>query len=196
LLIKQLNITSPHWLYNNEHPAFAKLLMGISISHYFHAHSMLFQARISSILLGAALVVGVYALGRAPFGRTIALLAALSLALSPWVVQFVQIPHARFIEMLMYKGALVGIQVIPHEESYTSQASFLDLDPLPAYDPSREESLTFSGRRSGRWYSASGKRVLHADVNGSYNILRKVAPTALDGRGVGGAAVRPWRLAV
>src|SRR5947209_9727063 len=27
LLIKQLNISSPNWLYNNEHPAFAKLLM-------------------------------------------------------------------------------------------------------------------------------------------------------------------------
>ena len=32
LLIKQLNINSPHWLYNNEHPAFAKLLMGISVN--------------------------------------------------------------------------------------------------------------------------------------------------------------------
>jgi putative transposase len=110
--------------------------------------------------------------------------------------QFVQIPHARFIEMLTYKGALVGIQVITHEESYTSKASFLDLDPLPVYDPSREESPTFSGRRSGRWYYASNKRVLHSDVNGSYNILRKVAPTAFDGLGVGGAAVRPRRLAV
>jgi len=110
--------------------------------------------------------------------------------------QFVQIPHARFIEMLTYKGALVGIQVITHEESYTSKASFLDLDPLPAYGPSREESPIFSGRRSGRWYYASGERVLHSDVNGSYNILRKVAPTAFDGLGVGGAAVRPRRLAV
>src|SRR6266566_2464552 len=110
--------------------------------------------------------------------------------------QFVQIPHARFIEMLRYKGALVGIQVITHEESYTSKASFLDLDPIPTYDASRQEPPTFSGRRSGRWYYASGKRVLHSDVNGSYNILRKVAPTAFDGLGVGGAAVRPRRLAV
>ena len=109
--------------------------------------------------------------------------------------QFVQIPHARFIEMLRYKGALVGIQVITHEESYTSKASFLDLDPIPTYDTSRQEPPTFSGRRSGRWYYASGKRVLHSDVNGSYNILRKVAPTAF-GPGVEGAAVRPRRLAV
>jgi putative transposase len=96
--------------------------------------------------------------------------------------QFVQIPHARFIEMLMYKGALVGIRVIPHEESYTSKASFLDLDPLPAYDPSRDESLTFSGRRSGRWYYASGKRILHSDVNGIFRYCSPplLSPLSLD----------------
>ena len=88
LLIKQLNINSPHWLYNNEHPAFAKLLMGISINiaRHFHASNQLFPARIPSVLLGTLLVVAVYTLGRAPFGRLIALLAALSLAISPWVV--------------------------------------------------------------------------------------------------------------
>src|SRR5712692_5688978 len=43
---------------------------------------------------------------------------------------FVQIPHARFIDMLMYKAELVGIHVEVQEESYTSKASFLDLDPL------------------------------------------------------------------
>ena len=40
---------------------------------------------------------------------------------------FVQIPHCRFIQMLAYKAQLVGIRVIIREESYTSQASFLDL---------------------------------------------------------------------
>src|SRR5713226_8588061 len=46
---------------------------------------------------------------------------------------FVSIPHARFIDMLTYKAALVGIQVEVQEESYTSKASFLDLDPIPDY---------------------------------------------------------------
>jgi putative transposase len=95
----------------------------------------------------------------------------------------------------LLQGALVGIQLITHEESDTSKASFLDLDPIPTYDASREEPPTESGRCDGCWYYASGKRVLHSDVNGSYNILRKVAPTAF-GPGVEGAAVRPWRLAV
>ena len=35
---------------------------------------------------------------------------------------FVNIPHARFIEMLIYKGAMKGIEVITREESYTSRA--------------------------------------------------------------------------
>jgi putative transposase len=45
---------------------------------------------------------------------------------------FVQIPHRRLIEMLHYKAQLVGISVIVREESYTSKASFLDLDPIPS----------------------------------------------------------------
>jgi len=112
--------------------------------------------------------------------------------------QFVQIPHTRFIEMLRYKGELVGIQVETHEESYTSKASFLDLDPIPTYSPQRQESPSFSGKRIARsWYRASDGRVIHADINGSYNVLRKSSsdPSQL-GRGVVGAAVHPRRLAV
>ncbi len=39
---------------------------------------------------------------------------------------FVSIPHARFIDMLIYKAALVGIQIEVQEESYTSKASFIN----------------------------------------------------------------------
>ncbi len=109
---------------------------------------------------------------------------------------FVHIPHARFIEMLTYKAEMVGIRMVITEESYTSQASFLDRDPLPVYDPARIEAPRFSGRRERRWYRASGKRIIHADVNGSYNIGRKVVPTAFDGPGIAAPAVRPRRLAV
>jgi putative transposase len=109
---------------------------------------------------------------------------------------FVQIPHARFIQMLTYKAELIGITVILTEESYTSRASFLDRDEIPVYDPNRTEEPRFSGRRDGRWYGASGKQIIHADVNGSYNIGRKVVPTAFDGPGIVAPAVRPRRLAV
>ncbi len=110
--------------------------------------------------------------------------------------EFVLIPHARFIDLLTYKAELVGIGVVLTEESYTSQASFLDGDPLPTYDPARTDHAHFSGRRDGRWYRASGNRRIHSDVNGAYNIARKVVPTAFNGRGIGVAAVRPRQLAV
>jgi putative transposase len=109
---------------------------------------------------------------------------------------FVQIPHARFIEMLTYKAKLVGIQVILQEESYTSKASFLDRDPIPTYDPGRKEKPRFSGRREKRGlYRASDGRRINADINGSYNILRKAFSESF-GQEIGGPAVAPGRLAV
>jgi putative transposase len=94
---------------------------------------------------------------------------------------FVQIPHARFIAMLTYKAELVGIRVQVTEESYTSKASLLDLDPLPVRDPKNngDEKHTFSGKRIKRGlYRASDGRKVNADINGSGNIIRKVAPDA------------------
>jgi len=108
---------------------------------------------------------------------------------------FVQIPHARFVDMLCYKAKLVGIQVVLQEESYTSKASFLDSDPIPTYGKVEQEPH-FSGRRVKRGlYRASGERFLNADVNGSLNILRKASPNAF-GNGVEDVAVHPGRLAV
>jgi putative transposase len=113
--------------------------------------------------------------------------------------EFVQIPHAKFLEMLTYKAEAVGIRVMITEESYTSRASFLDLDEMPIYDPTQgaeqENKPRFSGRRDGRWYRAKGRAPLHSDVNGSFNIGRKVFPTAF-GPGIEATAVRPRRLAV
>ena len=110
--------------------------------------------------------------------------------------EFVQIPHARFIDMLTYKAEMVGIRVVLTEESYTSKASFLDRDAIPVYDSGREAEPRFSGRRDGRWYRVKERDPIHSDVNGSYNIGRKVFPTAFDGLGIAAPAVRPRRLAV
>jgi putative transposase len=114
---------------------------------------------------------------------------------------FVQIPHSRFIEMLQYKAQLVGITVIVREESYTSQASFLDGDEIPTYDTKRKEKPTFSGKREGRGlYRAKSGRRIQADVNGSYNILRKECPHAFSesparpGQEILAAAVHPRQL--
>ena len=108
---------------------------------------------------------------------------------------FVQIPHARFISMLTYKAELVGITVKVTEESYTSKASFLDLDPLPVKKNGDDTKYTFSGKRVKRGlYRASNGRYIHADCNGSGNIIRKVAPDAFGSKGVEDFAVHPVRI--
>jgi len=115
---------------------------------------------------------------------------------------FVQIPHARFIDMLTYKAELAGIQVKIQEESYTSKASFLDLDPIPTYKPNDETEYTFSGKRIGRrnrLYRTKDGKIICADVNGSYNILRKCKPDAfahVDAKGIAAYVVQPLRLAI
>jgi putative transposase len=97
---------------------------------------------------------------------------------------FVQIPHARFVEMLSYKAKLAGIQVIITEESYTSKCSFLDLEAIAKRDD-------YAGRRIKRGlFRASDGRPINADVNGSFNIIRKVAPDAF-GKGVEDIVVHP-----
>lgn len=102
---------------------------------------------------------------------------------------FVQLPHARFLDMLTYKAHLVGITVVFQEESYTSKASFLDRDPIPVYDPKRTEKPLFSGKRQYRGlYRAKDGRRIHADVNGSLNILRKAFPDSF-GQGIVAPAV-------
>src|SRR5579885_557323 len=117
---------------------------------------------------------------------------------------FVQIPHARFIAMLTYKAELVGIRVEITEESYTSKASLLDLDPLPVRNNGNEKHK-FSGKRIKRGlYRAKDGRKINADINGSGNIIRKVAPNAFsevegveDGKAVlASLVVHPVRLVV
>lgn len=102
---------------------------------------------------------------------------------------FVGIPFARFIHMLNYKAELVGIQVVMTEESYTSKCSFLDWESIGKH-------AQYAGKRvkRGLFRSASGKQY-NADVNGSYNIIRKVASDAFV-QGSSGCVVHPISLAV
>ena len=66
------------------------------------------------------------------------------------------------------------MKYIEQEESYTSKASFLDLDEIPKYNAEKPYTGTFSGKRikRGLYQTASGK-LINADVNGAANILRK-----------------------
>jgi hypothetical protein len=71
------------------------------------------------------------------------------------------------------------------EESYTSKASFLDLDPIPVYGEEDEKKPVFSGGRIKRdMYQSKSGKVLNADVNGSYNTMRKALPNVFTDNGI------------
>ena len=86
---------------------------------------------------------------------------------------FVNLSLGQFVKKLGYKLGSHGIELVVTNESYTSQASFIDGDNIPQqYNP--KTSHTFNGRRIKRGlYKSSNGMLLNADVNGAYNILRK-----------------------
>jgi len=102
---------------------------------------------------------------------------------------FVGIPHMRFIEMVQYKTQNVGLNAILTEESYTSGTSFLDNEePIKTnYDKSRRV-------QRGLFVSNNGTKI-NADVNGAYQIMRKVFPK-VNADGIQGVALHPIRVSV
>lgn len=103
--------------------------------------------------------------------------------------KFVSIPHAQLVEMISYKARLVGIKVSIQNESHTSKCSFLDLEEIG-------HQAKYLGRRIYRGlFKAADGRLIHADVNGALNIIRKAIPDAFV-RGLAGIAVCPVRVNV
>lgn len=99
---------------------------------------------------------------------------------------FVGIPHQRFIEKIKYKCENVGLNLIITEESYTSGTSFLDGE-LPCkdnYDKTRR-------KYRGLFISNEGIKI-NADVNGAYQIIKKVSPNLFDG--VEGVGLHPFKV--
>lgn len=142
------------------------------IDHYLHTASR----RIVDKLVSER--IGVLVIGRNPEWKQEVNLGKVNNQ------KFVQIPHARFIRQLTYKCQLVGIKVLEQEESYTSKTSFLDSEEICKHQ-------SYVGRRvkRGLFRSSNGTEI-NADVNGSYNILRKAFPAAF-AQGIEGVVVRP-----
>jgi putative transposase len=89
--------------------------------------------------------------------------------------KFVSIPHAMLLDMLTYKAQLAGMKGVLQEEGYTSKCSFLDGE-----HPRKRER--YAGRRISRGlFRAGDGTLINADVNGSYNIIRKAFPKAFEG---------------
>ena len=81
---------------------------------------------------------------------------------------FNSISHGRLIDMLRYKCEIAGITFVLNEESYTSKCDGLCLEEICKHE-------SYSGKRIKRGLFRSGcSKVVNADVNGAFNILRKV----------------------
>lgn len=100
---------------------------------------------------------------------------------------FVNIPFHKLVWMIEYKAKKIGINVLKHEESYTSKCSFLDLEDVKKHE-------VYKGKRikRGLFQSSTGK-LINSDVNGSLNILRKAVPGSFV-NGIEGVAVHPRRV--
>ena len=91
--------------------------------------------------------------------------------------------------MLEYKAKLENIKVIVTEESYTSKTSFLDGE-----QPLKHESYAGKRVKRGLFRSATG-RTINADLNGAYQIIRKVVSNAFTSEEIEGVVVHPLPIA-
>lgn len=100
---------------------------------------------------------------------------------------FVSIPHHSVIQKLEYKCENYGIKFFLTEEGYTSGTSFLDgEEPIKQnYDKSR--------RKPRGLFRANNGGVINSDVNGSYQIMKKVFPDVFSD-GIEGVGLHPVRL--
>lgn len=100
---------------------------------------------------------------------------------------FVSIPHQDFINKIIYKAENIGLKAIITEESYTSGTSFLD-EELPI------KKNYNKNRRIHRGLFISNKEIkINADVNGSYQIMKKVFPNVFD-HGIEDFGLNPIRV--
>lgn len=82
--------------------------------------------------------------------------------------KFVEIPFSDLINKISYKAKLIGINLITHEESYTSKIDHMALEPLK-----KQDAYLGKRKRRGLFQSSIGK-LINADINGAIGIGRKV----------------------
>lgn len=87
---------------------------------------------------------------------------------------FVNIPHAKLIQMLQYKWEKLGRTFKIVEESYTSKCSFLDKEEI-----CKHESYCGNRKTRGLFVTKEGYK-MNADINGGGNILIKGISNAFD----------------
>lgn len=104
---------------------------------------------------------------------------------------FVSIPHSKLINKIVYKAKLLGINVIIHEESYTSKIDHLAFEPLK-----KQESYLGKRKKRGLFQNSIGK-LINSDINGAIGIARKVIGDSFIGKIIdSGFVFNPIRLNV
>lgn len=104
---------------------------------------------------------------------------------------FVSFPHSKLIDKIVYKAKLLGINVIIHEESYTSKIDHLAFEPLK-----KQESYLGKRKKRGLFQSSIGK-LINSDINGAIGIARKVIGDSFIGKIIdSGFVFNPIRLNV
>ena len=113
---------------------------------------------------------------------------------------FVNIPFNQIIERLRYKACLAGINFMTVEESYTSKTSFLDEEKLHSYKRNKpKKKYIFLGNRFARsLFRSKDGFVIHADINASFNIIRKVTGDIIynfvDKGSIKGGSPKRWKI--
>lgn len=100
---------------------------------------------------------------------------------------FVGLPHDRFIQMITYKAENNGIKVVCTEESYTSGTSFLDNEEPVKTNYNKLRRITRG------LFKSNGGKLINADLNGAYQIIKKVIPKAFVD-GIEGVGLHPVRI--
>lgn len=102
---------------------------------------------------------------------------------------FTYIPFDMLIKQIQSKCEEYGIEVVMTEEAYTSGTSFLDKEQ-PIKENYNKERRVYRGL-----FVANNGRTINADVNGAYQIMKKVVPDVFD-EGIEGVGSHPVRLEI
>lgn len=102
---------------------------------------------------------------------------------------FTYIPFDMLISQIQSKCEEYGIEVVMTEEAYTSGTSFLDKEQ-PIKENYNKERRVYRGL-----FIANNGKTINADVNGAYQIMKKVIPNVFD-EGIEGVGSHPIRLEI
>ena len=99
---------------------------------------------------------------------------------------FTYIPYDLFINQIKSKCEQNGIKCIETDESYTSGTSFLD-NETPTKENYDKDRRVYRGL-----FVSKSEKSINADVNGAYQIMKKVVPDAFS-EGIEGVGLHPSR---